>query len=653
MSIENIENISTQVWQELNQQMMTPPNYPPLSSPNAEETLAFLSHNIPAIHAGNHFVEMKHTIEVDAKHRATVGDTATTLDFKAVEIYISGPRFTIPATNIHTIYPPQHSYGHYFDTLPYIILNRDTVPWERLNGEVSTDTKAPWLALLVFNDGELLNVTQPAKTSPAAAEFFTISPAKLGYTTEVGGAMPDTINVIRLNDYQHKPSIADMKALTHVIHDTASDGTMANRAVILANRLPAKGKRCTVHLVSLEKGWRPQMVSLYHWTFTNDDGTKSFERLEKVNTRNFTVAAEQLSPQMLKGFVPLEHRIIDGTQTLSWFHGPLVPVFANGKMLVIKRDDLSTARATDFLQADEKSAADGQYMLDVSYAAAWELGRLLTLENKQVALDLFRHKRQHAQTLKMQCAANSNFPLRFKSDDVHYPTSIQNWLDSLATLVPVPLNYLLPHPRMLSEESLHFVRLDYNWIFHLRQGALTVGEAWEKPQPDGWQAGSNEWIDRNKDYYTGFILRSQVVADYPDFVQEGYTDKEATQKLTKVIERKLDSRTLLCLFKGEDPIQSVVLRQHAKGMRYGFNFDENAYTKVVKSIVNNTIEKSNAIDMTDTIDETTGVLKIAALWNAIKQNSMETGLPQVPDSGQFGFKMTEGYPKYRFTRKDS
>jgi len=38
-------------------------------------------------------------------------------------------------------------------------------------------------------------------------------------------------------------------------------------------------------------------------------------------------------------------------------------------------------------------------LFDVSYAAAWELGRMLTLQNQRLAVELFNWKRANAQNL--------------------------------------------------------------------------------------------------------------------------------------------------------------------------------------------------------------------------------------------------------------
>ncbi len=640
----HIEHIDTHVLQKLRQQLLSQSEDRLMQQveANAEETVTFCNSNIPEIEAGNHFIEIDHNI--------TVKGEKTLLGSKTVEIYVSGPRFTIPGTYIHSVYPARNSSGQYAGTLPYIALNRDTIPWERSNG-TNTGKEIPWLALLVFRSDELVKVSDISKLSESSdgpAEFYTCAPDKIGYTPEGGGDMPDMINVIKLNNCGAKfKAITDhLQTLTHVIHDVDEQGIETHRAVILANRLPKAGENCIVHLVSLEKGWADRVVSLYHWKFHCDEDIPSFNRLKDVKTRGFRVEADQLPPQMQKGFVPLEHYIIDGAKTVSWFHGPLVPLFKSGEMPSISRDN--PHRASDFLQADNNAGNDPT-MLDVSYAAAWELGRLLTLENKAVAMDLFRFKRQQAQGLKAKHAMHEDFPVQLKAPEVDYPDSIQHWLDELASLRAIPLNYLISHPGLLPEESFQFVRLDYNWIYHLQHGALAVGEAWEKPQPDNFQNQSINWIDRNTDdnMIPGFILRSQVVADYPVFVKEAY-DSNGNQ-LEKIIERKLDNGTLLCLFKGV--IEEAKIYQHAKAMHYGFNLEDGKYMKEIKTISDGEINYSTAVDFSSYIDADNGFLDVKGIYREFGIDPADSANSKdFAGFSDFGFKMTEGYPQFSFKK---
>ena len=48
------------------------------------------------------------------------------------EFEIAGPRFTINPSEIHAAYPPPNSQGPFESRLPMIVLQRRTLPWERI-----------------------------------------------------------------------------------------------------------------------------------------------------------------------------------------------------------------------------------------------------------------------------------------------------------------------------------------------------------------------------------------------------------------------------------------------------------------------------------------------------------------------------------------
>ncbi|MEL7148646.1 MAG: hypothetical protein AAFO69_19895, partial [Bacteroidota bacterium] len=83
--------------------------------------------------------------------------------------------------------------------------------------------------------------------------------------------------------------------------------------------------------------------------------------------------------------IALPHQLNSGGKTLSWYHGPLKPGSAAASAL----PEVGILSSDALLRYDETLQ-----MLDVSYAAAWELGRMLTLNNKAVSMALYAWKRQ-------------------------------------------------------------------------------------------------------------------------------------------------------------------------------------------------------------------------------------------------------------------
>ena len=115
-------------------------------------------------------------------------------------------------------------------------------------------------------------------------------------------------------------------------------------------------------------------------------------------------------------------------------------------------------------------------MFDVSYAAAWELGRLLALQDKDFSTGLYQWKRQQAQRIaqEKQRLAYSHLPY-LSATNFFVPEDISSWFKSLRKLEGVPFNYLVPDERMLPPESIRFFRVDPTWVDCLADGAFSIG----------------------------------------------------------------------------------------------------------------------------------------------------------------------------------
>lgn len=77
----------------------------------------------------------------------------------------------------------------------------------------------------------------------------------------------------------------------------------------------------------------------------------------------------------------MDHGLRDGSTTVSWYRGPLLP-------LGVTVPSVTQSQASDQLLRYDP----GSGMFDVSYAAAWQLGRLRALHDRAYATALFRWK---------------------------------------------------------------------------------------------------------------------------------------------------------------------------------------------------------------------------------------------------------------------
>ncbi len=102
-----------------------------------------------------------------------------------------------------------------------------------------------------------------------------------------------------------------------------------------------------------------------------------------------TAGMETVRSAFEHGFVALNHTVRIGEKTVSWYRGPLVP------LVVHKWRRYGFVPCADrALRYDYNSG-----MFDASYAAAWQLGRLLALQNRPFARAVYRFRREHAQRL--------------------------------------------------------------------------------------------------------------------------------------------------------------------------------------------------------------------------------------------------------------
>jgi hypothetical protein len=85
-----------------------------------------------------------------------------------------------------------------------------------------------------------------------------------------------------------------------------------------------------------------------------------------------------------RGYTAFDYFMRQGEQTVSWYRGPLVPM--NYDKLP-QKEELVTC-TDELLRYDPETG-----LFDTTYAAAWQLGRLLALQNQAFAISLDRARR--------------------------------------------------------------------------------------------------------------------------------------------------------------------------------------------------------------------------------------------------------------------
>jgi hypothetical protein len=441
---------------------------------------------------------------------------------------IEGPRFTLPATDVAAVYPPNNGHGGFDEYIPQVVLARRTLPWERrltsnpsaigtpardqwtpqpdpfpqVQNEPQEYGPAPWLALLVFQEGEYTLHQNVALRSVVPADVYARLEVADGITC-------DSIEVEYSLLESVLPSLDELTLLAHVrqvnvndkeLNAASGDGLYA---VLMSNRIPAPNAKFRACLVSLEErtdlvkadpppvampifigvlenpvigqldSARPteqqpalpafeatarmssgtpqqtlinpigskvlatvadrnvapslnltrvppyhvfigtkQLVLLYSWQF-ECTGVGTFrDYVQRINVSTMGTVEEPGHPPVIDtGHIPMTVMDRAGVEEDVWYRGPFVP-------MPLTRDALTYHSADQCRRVTPETGAE-----DISYAAAFECGRLMAAADPRLAQELMRWRREpYRQSVRTDSllAIQAAIPLD-QTLDIHKP----------------------------------------------------------------------------------------------------------------------------------------------------------------------------------------------------------------------------------------
>jgi IPT/TIG domain len=396
---------------------------------------------------------------------------------------IEGPRFQLAQTEVVGVFPPRNGHGSFSENVPHLVLSRRTLPWERVldpakkfpavmpqAGDAPAPTAPPpWLALLVFEDGDNFKIVQNMPLQQIVGpQIFQ----DLGNPPNVNC---DALVTDVLTLQSVLPTVEELTLLAHVRQVNVNDrelnigSTDGFFAVVMSNRLPSPNSNCTACLVSLEArsdlylNFAPraeskavevlpaaqqavsfpspvkfpspiliggvgqigyinpivyeiqsvQLVLLQSWKFSAT-GTGSFRDLmQEVNVAMFgTVANPGHPPLTDSGHIPMDLQDRAGEPERVFFRGPLTP-------FQLTRDPLGPYHSAD--QCVRATPETGGK--DISYAAAFEVGRLLATSDKSLAAALMQWRRTaYSQASRADTLGRAQTALGIAPIDIHNPT---------------------------------------------------------------------------------------------------------------------------------------------------------------------------------------------------------------------------------------
>ncbi|MBE9137933.1 hypothetical protein IQ254_12140 [Nodosilinea sp. LEGE 07088] len=514
-----------------------------------------------------------------------------------------------------------------------------------------------------------------------------------GVALEIGQQVDDNVAVIDVPKTllaKILPTTEDLEYLAHVRQvtgDTENSEPLSIEnseplSVVISNRLPKSEGTSTAYLVSLENRYSNgqfndqnatddeyiRLVALKSWSFACTNLEQNFAgHLKNLDKETLRLATQDNPTQdnpdvvsyLAKGYRAFPHYLRQGGKTFSWYHSPLSPG-ENPTSLALSQ---LAIRSVDQLIAYNPKTG----LFDISYAAAWQLGQLLALQDKQFATRLFNWKRANAQKLAKD-NQQALYPHLFAETElaeternaatIEFPTEIQTWFERLGLLYGIPFNYLVPDEQMLPTESIRFFCLDWFWVESLLDGAFSIGRVQDA---DVQQDSRQNPLTGGAKHISGFLIRSDVIAGWPDLQIEGSEFSIAgeqpisqAQKLTVLRCDRLSENILLCLFDGA--IRTVDISLKPEGLHFGFNHDGDANLWRELRKLDGTEMSDWKVHLTPVEDNQSpminqkSVVNITNLANCIRDELQEKEQSiNNFTAAQFALQMIQGVEKVRFS----
>ncbi len=544
------------------------------------DSVRFIDYRETLLEAGVYRVHVTQRADVTdvnkVKTRHDLGDAE--LAFSVIS-----PRFALGSDNVADVFPPVGARGAFAGVLPHVIMNTDTLPWQRSAALAWASTpQPPWMALLLFTTPEWETVTvDSGGAGVTVGTLNSTDPLHPALPSERQQHAEDPVSVIDVPAALATalcPELGDLDLLTHVREATWGSDVRA-QSVVVCNRPIDPGDKeegFVVCLVSLEGRWRGseeptallpkgdaakvRFVVLHRWTFrslanqpelhTMIRGMTGADVLDEDLSTPTSVdlslrlptpdgLSEGVQARTRAGFVPITHYLRDGSRSGAWYRGPFAPHDAP----LPRPDSVVHVRDADELCSFDESLG----MFDVSYATAWQLGRTMALAERESAMRLVRLKHRLRRAAQVGADAASHPMLSAHSDPAEPATELRlsaskdpdiRWLldeslfARLGRLEGLPFRTLIADERLLPDGreagsleaglgSLRAFAVDPWWGMALWDGAFSVGRVTEGDALADLQV-QQELALSGLPRTFGVILRGAGLRSWPNLVVDAW-----------------------------------------------------------------------------------------------------------------------------------
>jgi hypothetical protein len=365
---------------------------------------------VPALPAGNY----------QAILQQSVGEpgAAPWAQYSGVQPFtVVGPMVALPPGAVLASRPQNGSQGAYGTWLPHVLLGVRSLPWQVALAEPPPAGSPPWLALLLLARDEIdVGGSQPTgdetgEQKLTLADCLSPPSGTLGpqdaALQELPGSLACSVVDVTFDAFRAvAPQTDELGLLTHVRYVDPTDQPGLEMpypgwySVVIGNRFPIPNDVSIVHLVSLQgfaeclpgqpapAGFQKvRLISLASWSFTSvDTGGDFMQLMQNLDVSEFKIPLEvtgtdpsslELASAFSAGYTLVDYATRLGEPTVAWYRGPFQPA------PVVANTQKPYTSASAALIYDPSTG-----IFDISYAAAWEIGRLLTLAMRPVALSL-------------------------------------------------------------------------------------------------------------------------------------------------------------------------------------------------------------------------------------------------------------------------
>lgn len=363
--------------------------------------MKFADKYLPPLPDGEYTVHVSQQVETTSPNRADSKKKVTkneTFETKA-EFDIISRGFTLLQDDVFSVYPAENMEGEFQREVPFLVSGAKTLPW------IYGDGRLPWVALIVIGESDLgisekdISIGELLSEKPEALYFPTLAmPSKFVEKKEDHCHILD----IPLALYREiMPQKAETEYLCHSKYTPLADtqenisGMDGFFSVVTGNRFIPLG-RTVMHLVSVlgypdyssreYEGYdNVRLISLYRWGVCCQPHSKAdFQNvMENLDSRAFQGSREnRLSKQGMSAKI---HYTRAGDLTGSLYHSPLVPYIPEDLPQI-----LEPCHSADSVLIYDKVSG----IFDATYAAAWQLGRMLALSEDGMPQTVTRCRNQ-------------------------------------------------------------------------------------------------------------------------------------------------------------------------------------------------------------------------------------------------------------------